>query len=430
MNELAQNTSQDIEYPILNVEEIEYCKLKAHYEADPEVVNSKIAEAMVELRKIKIPGFRKGKAPDNALKIRLRPQISQYIAREMAIEAIDSIQFETDCKPIGQPKFSNIKVNGNKFSCDIELNKKPEFEIQEFKFEIPKPSVKVDEEALAEKSLLNLRYRVGDVEPYEDNDLVEIGDNITLSFNATIQVDGKIETFEGSTVEGELYTIGTNRWSGFDDCLIGMKVDQTKKFDFVFEDGNEDIIGKTAQFEVTVHMGTKRKPHPINDEFYNLMGVENIEKLMEKLRSISKASITRSIQEQIRKQVSIRLIQQNKFDVPQFFIEDEAKSIADQSGINFNENLSEEDKEKLLQKAENNIRLTLILDSIRDQEPDSVLNDTEAKNYIINHMKSQGQDPETVFKNPAMHNQLSLLINNVKDEFTLQWVANQATLIE
>jgi trigger factor len=430
MTELAQNTQEEIEYPIVTVEEPEYCKLKAHYEADPEVVEGKIEEAMAELRKVKIPGFRKGKAPDNAIKVRLRPQINQYIAREMVTEAIDAIQFETDCKPIGQPKFSNITIKGNKFSCDVELNKKPKFEVHEFKFEVPKPSVELDEEALAEKSLFNLRLRVGDVEPYEEDNFVELGDDITFSFSATIEVDGKPEPFEGSTVEGEMYKVGSDRWNGFDDYLLGMKAGETRKFNFVFENGPEDIIGKTAQFEVTVHMGTKRKPHPINEEFYKMMGVENIEELMDKLRAISKASIKRSEQEQIRGQVAIRLVEHNEFDVPLFLIEGEAKSMAAQSGLEFDKNLSDEEKKKFLKQAERNVRLTLILDSIRDAEPDSVLNDAEAQTHIVKHMQAQGQDPGTLFNNPALRPQVAHLISGIKDEFTLQWVANQATMIE
>lgn len=422
--------AQDIEYPIVKVEEPEYCKLKVHYEADPEVVKGKIDEAVATLRKARVPGFRPGKAPDYAIKARLRPQINNYIAREMATHAIDDIVFETDMKPIGLPRFSNISVKNNKFKCDIELNRKPDLELGNFKFEIPKPRIETDAEALAEKSLFNLRLRVGESEPYEEDDVVELGDQITFSFYATVEMDGKDEPFEGSVVEGELYSVGSNRWGGFDDKLLGMKADETREFKLTFETGPQELLGKTAHFTVTVHMGTKRKPHPINEEFYKLVGVENIEELMGKLRTISKASIDRNEKETIRSQVAIKLVEGHKFDIPQFMIEDEAKSIAAKHGVDYNSLFSEEEKKTFLEMGEKNVRLTLILDSIRDSEPDSVLNDTEAQNHLAQHLAAQGQDPKALFENKAFQPQMVELIANIKEEFTLQWVADQATLIE
>lgn len=416
---------EEVEYPVLKVDEPEYCKLKVHYEADPEVVKEKLEEAIATLRKVRIPGYRKGKAPDSAIKVRLRPQINQYIAREMAQYAIDEVIFETDVKLIGQPMFSNVSINGNKFSCDIDVKRKPDFEVKDFEYEIPKPEVESDVEALAEKSLLNLRKRVGEKVAYEEDDFVELGDEITFSFEAT--VNG--EPLEGYIIEGEMYTVGSDRWGGWDDNILGMKADETKEFDFTFETGPDDIVGKTAHFKVTIHMGTKQKAHPINEEFYKIMGVENVEELLEKLRAISKASVDRAQQEKVRGQVALKLVKNNEFDVPQFMIEDEAKHLAAQVGVNF-DTLDGDGKKEWLTSGEKSVRLTLILDTIRESEPDSVLNDNEAQVHLAKHLASQGQDPNVFFNNAATRPQLVTLLSAIKDEFTLQWVANKATIID
>ncbi len=360
LDDVAKLNSKDIQYPVVNVEEIEPCKLKVHYEADPEKVQEKIDEAVSRIRHIQIPGYRQGKAPDQALKMRLRPQINQFIVQEMVNESIDDIVFETDIKPLGQPRFSNISVSGNKFSCDVEIVKKPDLKVENLKFDVPKPQIDGDVELLAEKSLLNLRIRVGEIEPYENDDFVEIGDQVTFSFNATI--DG--EQFEGSTIEGEMYQLGTDRWVGWDDHILGMKADETKEFEFTFNNGPENIVGKTAKFSVTIHMGTKRKPHPINEEFYKIMGVENIEQIMNKLRSISKASIDRREMEAIRNEVGIKLVENNQFDLPKFFmIENEARSGAAQIGINYDD-MTDKEKEAFFNQADKNLRLSLILDTV------------------------------------------------------------------
>jgi trigger factor len=424
LDDAAVFESRDIKYPVVNVDEIESCKLNVHYEADPEKVQEKINEAILSIRNVKMPGFRKGKAPDSAIKMRMRPQINQYLAHEMASEAIDDVVFETGIKLLGQPIFRNVLINGNKFSCDIEMVKKPDISVENIKFDVPKPPAE-DVEQLVEKSLLNLRIRVGEINPYEEDDFVETGDQVTFSFIATI--DG--QEFDGSIVQGEMYQIGSDRWVGWDDHLLGMKADETKEFEFTFSNGPELIIGKTAKFSVSIHMGTKRKPHPLNEEFFKTMGVQNIEQIMNKLRSISKASIERRELEAIRNQVGIKLIENNKFDVPRFMIENEASAGAAQIGINYN-NATDKEKEALLDQADKNLRLSLILDTIRENEPDSVLNDAEAQQKLATHIQLRGQNPNELFNNPNMRNQLLLLLKAVKEEFTLQWVANQANIVE
>ena len=413
-------------YPIIKHDEVEYCKLNVHYEADPEVIDTKIDEAVASLRKVKIPGFRQGKAPDQAIKIRLRPQINQFVAREMSSQAIDELVFETNIKPIGIPKFSNVSIKGNKFSCDIEVTRKPDFKVSEYKFDITKPQMQETEDSLAEKSLYNIRVRMGEVFPYEENDVVEINDQITFSFKASIDVDGKQEPFDGCTVEGEMYQVGSNRWRDFDENILGMKSSETKEFDFTFKDGPAEIVGKTAKFSVTVHMGMKRKPHPINEDFYKTLGVENIESLLNSLKAIARTSIKRSEMENIRNQVASKLIENNLFDVPKFLIDGEARHIAHQAGLNFDKLFSDEEKNKFKEQGERRVRLTLILDTIREAEPDSVMSDGEAQNYLVQHLQAQGQDPAAIFNNKSARTQLANFIASIKDEFTLQWVAEQS----
>lgn len=414
---IMEDLNTTVEYPVIKMEEIEFCKLKIHYEADPGIVKDKVTEAISTLRKVKVPGFRPGKATDQAIKLRLRPQINQYVARAMAVTAIDEIVFETDIKPLGMPKFSNVEANGNKFSCDIELAKKPEFEVSNIKFDIPKPHVETDEEALAEKSLLNLRVRVGDAEPYEENDVVEIGDQITFSFEA--KIDG--QHFDGSVVEGEMYGVGSDKFPGFDAKILGMKAGDVREFDLAFASGS--LAGKTAKFSVTVHMGTKQKPHPVNEEFLKIMGVSSMEELMGKLRSIAKASISHNERNAVIQQVALKLIEENPFEIPKFLVDDELSHISQNSPPGTDTNVLE-------QQAERNVRISLILDTIRENQPDSVLSDAEAQAQLIQHIKNQGQDPAVLFKNQQAAAQLSVLLNSIKDEFTLQWVASQANLIE
>jgi trigger factor len=403
--------------------EKEYCQLSVSYEGDPEVVKTKIDEAVASLRSLKIPGFRKGNAPDFAIKAKLAPQIKMFVAREMSIHAMDEIVFETNIKPLGQPKFNNVDVglNNGMFKCTVEVFKKPDFTVENYTgIEVTKLNPQHSPEELADKSLENIRMRMGDSIPYGPEDTVATGDLVTLSFVATLNG----ESFDGSVAEGETYNVGESVW---DKCIIGMKVDQEKEFDFTFDSATAkvpELIGKVAHFKVTIHMGTKRVPHELNDEFFKEVGVSSIEDLKEKLMTFSKNSFDQQQKNHVRNSVAEKLVSSTEIKVPQFFIEQEMNVLKNRS------DLTSVSEDKMRQMAENNIKLSLILDSIRELEPDSVLNETEAYQHLAKHFMANGQDPNTFMSNIQSSGMLPAMLATVKDEFTLQWLADQAKIGE
>lgn len=423
---MQENIQEEVKYPQMQVEEPEFCKLQVHYVADPAVVESKVEEAIQTLRKIKIPGFRQGKAPDHAIKIKLKGQIDNYVANAMASHAIDDIVFENDIKIISRPDFSNVTLHGKTFHCDVSLFKKPSFELSNIKFDLEKPKQTQTEEDLVQKSIENLQKNLGEMQPYEETDSVAVGDQITFSFTSTI--DGK--PFDSSTMEGEFYQVGQDRWKGFDTYLIGMKADETREFDFVFEEGTGELSGKTAHFSVTIHMGTKVKSAEINDEFFTKLGVKDLEDLNEKLKQVSSATVKRNEVAYLRGQVARKLVDENVFEVPEIMVNREARTIAANSGISDFELLSKEELDRLSDQAKTSIRLSLIVDSIRDKEPDSILNDNEARGHLAQHLASQGQDPNKLFRDSKMQYQMATLMQQIKDEFTLQWVLDQCNTSE
>jgi len=268
--DMAEDDSEEIEYPVVKVDEVEYCKLHIEYEGDPETIKEKRDEAVAELRKVAIPGFRKGKAPDYAIRARCKNKIKDWIAREMAGQAYDDAIFETNAKPIGNPEIKKIDLKGDKFTCEMVLLKKPDFELAQYTgFEIPRPDVDRDVEGKVIEGIGDLRLRAGEMEPYGEDDVVELGDQVTLSLKAKIDN----ETFEGGTTEGELYSVGSNKYPGFDDGILGLKAGESTSFVVTMPEGLPEIGGKKCDFFVTIHMGTKRRRADLDEAFFEKLGV-------------------------------------------------------------------------------------------------------------------------------------------------------------
>lgn len=410
----------------VEIEEIEYCKVKAKYTADVESVKEKRNDAVKLLRKAQISGFRKGKAPDYAIKARCKNQINDYVRQEMANHALEDIKFETKIKPIGQPQVNSIMLKNNHFECEMTILKKPDFELKQYKdFEIPKPHLGFDEDEKLEALLQDFRMRLGDVEPYGDDDFVEKGDQITVDFVGTI--DG--EEFEGSTAEGQLYTVGEGKIPGFDDNLLGMMPDDEREFDIEIPEGHGDLGGKTVHFKVKLHMGTKRKPAALTDELAKQLGEESLDALKEQLRKVVKANIDQANSNAIRNQLTKRLLEANEFKTPEWLTITEAQLIARQNNTEWH-NLNDEEREVFIKQAEDNVRLALIIDSVKEVEPESVLSEIEAQNAIKQQIKQHGQDPEKYIKEMAKTGQLAGQISGMQNEFTMQWLMKQVKLVD
>ena len=76
----------------------------------------------------------------------------------------------------------------------------------------------------------------------------------------------------------------------------------------------------------------------------------------------------------LRDAIAKRLVADTQVSVPNWMSLSEAQYLAHQSQLDWNA-VADVDKEKLIKIAEQNVKLTLILDKIRETEPEAQLSD-------------------------------------------------------
>ena len=113
---------------------------------------------------------------------------------------------------------------------------------------------------------------------------VEKGDITIIDFEGS--VDGV--KFEGGKAEGHELEIGSGSFiPGFEDQIIGMKIDEEKDIKVKFPDDyfSEDLKGKDAVFKVKLHEIKKKELPEINDEFAkDASEFETLEELKNSIR--------------------------------------------------------------------------------------------------------------------------------------------------
>ena len=214
-----------------------------------------------------IPGFRKGKAPMNIVEKYYGKEIFYEDAfNEVAGEALDEAVKENKLEVVSRPDVEVTQIEkGKDLIFTAIMQTKPEAELGKYKgIEIKKVEYTVSDEDI-EHELGHMQEHNSRLVTIEDRP-VEKGDIATIDFEGF--VDGK--AFEGGKAEGHELEIGSNTFiPGFEDQVIGMKIDEEKDINVKFPDEyfSKDLAGKDATFKVKVHEIKKKELPKLDDEF-------------------------------------------------------------------------------------------------------------------------------------------------------------------
>ena len=214
-----------------------------------------------------IPGFRKGKAPMQIVEKYYGKEIFYEDAfNEVAGEALDEAVKENKLEVVSRPDIEVEQIEkGKDLKFSAIMQTKPEAEVSKYKgIEIKKVEYNVTDEDINHE-LGHMQEHNSRLISIEDRP-VESGDIATIDFEGF--VDGK--AFEGGKAENHDLEIGSNTFiPGFEDQIIGMKIDEEKDVVVKFPEEyfSKDLAGKDAVFKVKVHEIKKKELPKLDDEF-------------------------------------------------------------------------------------------------------------------------------------------------------------------
>lgn len=253
----------------VTAEKLSNIKAEATVEISPEEFEASMDKAYrIVVKKVNVPGFRKGKAPRKILEkmygreILLDDALQDAVPKAFA-QALDELKDEYTC--VSEPEYEVLEVEEDKpvkFKAIFEI--KPEITLGQYKgLELERIITEVTTEDVdAEIEKMRERYaKLVVVDGPAEN-----GDIVGIDYVGT--VDG--EAFEGGTAQNYMLELGSNTFiPGFEDQLIGAAKDQTVevKVQFPTEYHAEELAGKDAIFTVTVKEIKRKEYSPLDDEF-------------------------------------------------------------------------------------------------------------------------------------------------------------------
>ena len=214
-----------------------------------------------------IPGFRKGKAPMQLVERQYGSEIFYEDAfNELVPDVYDAAIKENNVEAVSKPNIDITQMEKGKdliFTATVQT--KPEVKLGKYKgIEIKKIEYNVSDE--------DINHEIGHMQEKNsrlvsvDDRPVENGDITVIDFEGS--VDGV--PFEGGKAEGHELEIGSNTFiPGFEDQIIGMKVDEERDIKVKFPDEyfSNDLAGKDAIFKIKLHEIKKKELPELDDEF-------------------------------------------------------------------------------------------------------------------------------------------------------------------
>lgn len=416
------------------------------FTVSPEEFEKAVNKAYLKVKNnINVEGFRKGKAPRNIIEKKYGKNIFYDDALDLAVQN----EYPKAVKELALDVIENPKIDVVKFeegqdivlSADVEVI--PEVVLPEYKgIEVEKTEIKVTDEDV-EKEIKAIQEKNARIVEVEDR-TVENGDFLTIDYAGF--VDG--EQFEGGTAENQPLEIGSNKFiPGFEEQLIGKNKDEEVKVKVTFpEDYHaENLKGKDAVFNVTIHEIKTRELPEIDDEFAkDVSEFDTLDELKADTRKNLEQRAADSSKVTNDNNVITKVVNEAKVEVPEVLIQREIDYLGRNyeqqfrqqglSGKEYDEMINkfvEQYKEGARSQAEFNVKAELVLEEIIKKENVEVSEEelTEEIEQIAESYKIEADRLEA-FKASLLKSSKSYIEESIRKREVIDMLVKDAVFVE
>ena len=382
-----------------------------------------------------IKGFRKGKVPLNVVESLYSKQINEELKSRLINISVRDLSTE---KKFNIVRTSNLEVQElNKesdFEFKINIEIIPEFKLKEYKkIKVKKEVFKLDKKDFnsAKENVLNNFAKTEEVSKRKK---VKKGDYVEISFSGFLN-DKEIEKLKRDNaivqigndslipdIEKEILKLEKGEESSFN-------VEYPKDFPI------EEAASKIINCKLKIIKILKKVVPKIDKDFLQKIGIASEEDLDKRINDDLNASLEQKSISSLRKNLFDKLIDDNDFDFPQSFVEDEKirleqdyKNKMNQQGIKV-EDLDEKTQSVIADSAFRNVKIALIFAEISKLEKIFVENN-EVEDYLKAFAVSQNTPPEKVIKYYKENNLLEDVRVKLTDEKVINFLIENADVKE
>jgi trigger factor len=326
-------------------------------------------------KKVRLPGFRPGKAPLSIVKTRFAGDIRQDVLEKLVPRYFQEAVEKERLQVVGRPEYADLHFHtGEPITFKANFEVAPNFELGEYRgitVLYTEPEVT---DADIDARIEQLREQKAEFVNEEPRPLAD-GDYAMIALESLSGVAEKVSQDELSLKLGDDTTM-----PAFTENLRGASPDEVREFDVTYPEDYErkPLAGRTVRFKVTVKAVRRKELPEVNDEFAKDLGdFKTLDELKDAIRKNIQREREHRAQEDAKHQLLDKLVDAHEFPVPDAYIdqqirnnvETQVRSLVSQ-GMDPKDLKLDWEKVRETQKgrAERDVKASLLLDKIAERE--------------------------------------------------------------
>jgi trigger factor len=321
----------------VSTEPVENSQVTLNIEMEPVEIDKYLDRAYNRLvKKVSVPGFRKGKAPRDILERHIgKDTLFQEALEDLIPRAYKEALDEQKIDPIAQPQFELIKTEPLIFKAVVPL--KPTIKLGDYKqIRVESKPVKILKKDI-DATIEQLREQQALLLPVERT--VQFGDVVI------IDVEGEREGEQFPIRKDAVYEVAREAklpLPGFAEQLEGMDKGEEKSFSLSYPQDYEmkELAGKEHAFKVKVKEIKEKKLAEVDDEFAKSLGKDDLVSLRTEIESNVKTRAEDRARNELEQTAVDKLVESSEMEYPPVLVEKEVDRLLNDEARHFTEGVS------------------------------------------------------------------------------------------
>ncbi len=266
-------------------------------------------------KRVRIPGFRKGKVPTHIMESRYAQDIDRQTQQTLIDDAFQEAVRTNDLEPIGEPVVASVDYDpGAELTFEVRFDIKPQINLTRLGgFRVKRPGVELQDSEI-DKQIEHIRRQAALWKPVDRHP--ESGDNVEV----------EITNLEGEDRETRPYrfVLGEGRAiPGVETAIMRLKPGESDEFSVAFPEDfpEEEKRGLEQQLRIELKSVFEEELPEIDDEFARSVGeFEDLASLREAVSTDLLKGKQREAETQVERQIIEQIIESNTFEVPETMV--------------------------------------------------------------------------------------------------------------
>jgi len=376
-------------------------------------------------RQIRLPGFRKGHAPEAVVRKKFDQEIKRWVLEDSLRQGWEKVLAAGDLKPTADPQIRKVTFEPDQpLTFEIMVEVRPELALTKTGgFALTRPAAAVTD-AMVEEQLDRLREQKATWTPLEG---VQPAPGHLVSVSVTTMEEGK------EPVEGAPYSLVIGQGQAIpelEEMILTLKPGATSEGDVRFPEDHPDASrrGQSRRIRVTLHEVKAQHLPPLDDAFARELGdFESAEQLTAQVREDVAAEATRNAEQAVREQLVQQIVEANAVPAPESLVHRLLHAYAE--GYQIPREQFETFASSFRPIAESQVRRELVLDAVATaQNLHATEQDLDAR--VAELAAARGVEPGKLYASLQQSKRLGELERSLTEEKTFGWLLAQSTVTE